>query len=281
MSKQPWMAFYVNDFQIDTLELDVDEIGCYIIMLCLCWQRKGPLPGDDSVLKKLLSRCVSGFHGHTYNRIVPKLLQRYFYRDEEGNWRQSRIEKELQKSNKLSAKQSQNVSKRWTKQEQNNLQSLKNKDFVDTTVIPSQSQSQSQSHINKYTLVNADAIDEPPTQFEKVKRIKNEKNVELIQNVVGEWNNLASNLKLPQVAHITPARQSNILRRAKELVDFYDYPEPSQGFQALFQKIRGSPFLRGDTGKFRADLDFAINQSSFTKIMEDRYEGIQRQSSSR
>lgn len=279
MSSQPWMPFYVNDFQIDTLELDADEIGAYMIMLCLCWQRKGPLPGDDATLKKMLGRCISGFHGHSYNRIVPKLLNRYFFKDENGDWRQARIEKEIQKADKLSAKQSQNVSKRWANQAQNNERSLNYKEFADTTVIPSQPQPQPHNNIN--TLVKADAIDEPVSDFKKIKRVRDEKNTELIQNVVSEWNDLASNLKLPQVVHITPARQSSILRRAKELVDYYDYSEPLQGFQGLFSKIRGSPFLRGDTGKFRADLDFAINQSSFTKIMEDRYEGVQKQSGSK
>jgi uncharacterized protein YdaU (DUF1376 family) len=96
----------------------------------------------------MLSRCVNGFHGHTYNRIVPKLLERYFYRDEDGNWRQSRVEKEIQKADKISAKQAQNVSKRWTNRDQNNETSLKNKEFPNTTVIPPQSQSQLDTNVS-------------------------------------------------------------------------------------------------------------------------------------
>ncbi len=126
------------------------------------------------------------------------------------------------------------------------------------------------------SLVNADAIDGSLSDFKKVKRIRDEKNTELIQTVASNWNDFAAELKLPQVVHITPARQSSILRRAKELVEYYDYPDAILGFRALFAKIRGSPFLRGETGKFRADLDFAINQSSFTKIMEDRYESVKK-----
>lgn len=133
---------------------------------------------------------------------------------------------------------------------------------------------------NISTLVNADAIDAPVSDFKKIKQVRDDKKSELIQNIVGEWNDFALAMRLPQVVHITPARQANVLRRATELVDYYDYPDPIAGFRGLFEKIRGSPFLRGEKGEFRADFDFVITQSSFTKIMENRYEGQQKKGGS-
>lgn len=123
------------------------------------------------------------------------------------------------------------------------------------------------------TLVPADGGDAIVSSFEKAKRVRSEKDTELIQAVISDWNDLAADLRLPQVSHITPKRQSAILARSRDLLEYYDFPDAKTGFAGLFAKIRGSPFLRGETGRFRADLDFVITQSSFTKIMENRYAG--------
>jgi hypothetical protein len=100
--------------------------------------------------------------------------------------------------------------------------------------------------------------------------------VELIQDVVTEWNGIAGPLRLPAVQHITGPRQAAILARAKDLATVYDFSDPRAGFRSLFTRIRASPFLRGEVNGFRVDLDFAVRQSSFTRIMEGRYEGEKR-----
>ncbi len=78
MSKHPWMPLYVADFEADTVDLETDEVGVYFKLLCLAWQRGGSFPSDEEWLRKVLKRLFAGFHGHTYNRIVPKILARYF-----------------------------------------------------------------------------------------------------------------------------------------------------------------------------------------------------------
>lgn len=169
---RPWMPFYPADFRMDTLDLNASETGVYVVMLMLSWQRRGPLSGDMNILKRMLQTCIADFHGHSFNAIVPKLLNRYFYQDENGDWRQKRIEKELEKADAVSRKQSQNVSKRWSNEPQtvgkrssngsqmvgkrsandpqNNDEMNQNNDLADTVVIPItiQSQSQSQPHKN-------------------------------------------------------------------------------------------------------------------------------------
>jgi len=44
MSERPWMPHYINDFMLDTVGLELDEVGVYITMICLAWRR-----GDGSV----------------------------------------------------------------------------------------------------------------------------------------------------------------------------------------------------------------------------------------
>jgi hypothetical protein len=95
--------------------------------------------------------------------------------------------------------------------------------------------------------------------------------VELIQAVVGMWNDLASKGSLVAVKDITAKRQSAILARTEDLRKTYDYADPLEGWRKLMGLVRGSPFLRGEANGFRCDFDFVTRASSFTKIMEEKY----------
>lgn len=137
MSNRPWMPLYVSDYLADTVDLKADESGVYLTMLMLTWRRHdAALPNDMEWLKRSLKACLAEFHGHQFNRIVPKLLDRYFTLDG-GFYRNKRLTKERQKTDKLSANQSQKANKRWAKENDSN-------DLVDAGALPSQSQLQSQ-----------------------------------------------------------------------------------------------------------------------------------------
>jgi uncharacterized protein YdaU (DUF1376 family) len=116
MSSRPWMPLYWQDFKMDTLDLRAEEIGLYLILLMLAWRRDDAgLPNDMAWLKRTLKHCVSDMHGHRFNRLVPKLLNRYFTLGSDGLWRNRRLCLERQKCDKRSANGFQNISKRWAK----------------------------------------------------------------------------------------------------------------------------------------------------------------------
>ena len=113
MSKRPWMPFFYNDFSQDTKGLTAEEKGICMELLCIAWKRgTGTLPNDMEGLKKMLQREFADFHGHTFNRIIPKLLREYFI-FEDNCWRQTRVSKELQTLRKRSTNGQQNAVKRW------------------------------------------------------------------------------------------------------------------------------------------------------------------------
>lgn len=95
------------------------------------------------------------------------------------------------------------------------------------------------------------------------------------------WNDLAESLGLPQARELTKARQANIRQRAVDLVKIYDFEDPKTGFADVFARIRGSPFLRGESGGFRTGIDFVVNKATFTKIMEGKYEARQQNQAAR
>jgi uncharacterized protein YdaU (DUF1376 family) len=130
------MPLYVSDFLVDTLDLRAEETGCYMLILMIAWRRGGTIPNDMAWLKRALSSCASDMHGNRFNRIVPPLLERYFYKDSDGNFRNKRLEKELEKAEKISGKQKENAEKRWRNRKENNK-------ITNAIAMPSQSQSQS------------------------------------------------------------------------------------------------------------------------------------------
>jgi uncharacterized protein YdaU (DUF1376 family) len=79
----PWMAFCWRDFMIQVMPyLDkTEDVGIYFTMMGLAWLRgDGSVPADMAELKKLLQFHLRDLHGHTFNRAVPPMLERFFER---------------------------------------------------------------------------------------------------------------------------------------------------------------------------------------------------------
>ena len=97
---------------------------------------------------------------------------------------------------------------------------------------------------------------------------------EAVDRFVSGWDALARGNGLPTCRALTDKRIAHIKARAKDLTAVFDFPTPQSGFDALFAKIRGSPFLLGQgAGRpWKCDLDWVVNESNFVKIMEGKYE---------
>jgi uncharacterized protein YdaU (DUF1376 family) len=107
-------------------------------------------------LQRALASCVNDMHGNRFNRLVPPLLERFFVLGEDGKFRNKRLTKEREKSEKFSEKQKENVGKRWSKTKETN-------ELADTNVIParalhsqlhSQSKKDSADAVSRYAFEN-------------------------------------------------------------------------------------------------------------------------------
>jgi uncharacterized protein YdaU (DUF1376 family) len=135
MSRKIWMPLYVADYQLDTTDLSCEQHGVYLILLMHAWRRpSGTLPNDTDWLRSILPPM----HGLTYNRLVPPLLERFFTKNEQGEWTQKRLEKERRKSEEISENARRKAKERWARTNNNN-------DLPNRSAMQSQSQSQSQS----------------------------------------------------------------------------------------------------------------------------------------
>lgn len=92
---------------------------------------------------------------------------------------------------------------------------------------------------------------------------------EVARQAFDAWNDLAREIGLPIAQAFTARRQSALKARLAEVGGL-------EGWGIALAKIRGSPFLRGETSRdgWKADLDFLLQQKSFTKLMEGSYDRL-------
>lgn len=96
---RPWFAFYPGDYIADTMALNAEQHGAYLMLLMAYWQKQGALPDDDAQLSAI---C----------RLPPKVWRKHkavlsgFFTIADGLWRNNRMELEIVKTNEIMATKS-------------------------------------------------------------------------------------------------------------------------------------------------------------------------------
>lgn len=109
------------------------------------------------------------------------------------------------------------------------------------------------------------------TRLEQVEKKAGSADADEIGPAVEAYNLVAEEHDWPKVQSVTPKRRSALKARLREVGGI-------GGWRAAMAKASASAFLRGDAGRARGheawapDLDFFIQQSSFTKLMEGKYD---------
>jgi uncharacterized protein YdaU (DUF1376 family) len=111
MAKSPAYSMYPDAFEQGTDEMTLSEVGAYIRLLNSQWN-KGSVPGDSLDALSRILRCT-----RSTAKSVWAVIQVKFVRDEDGKWRNPRLEKERQKQAarraKLAANGSKGAESRW------------------------------------------------------------------------------------------------------------------------------------------------------------------------
>lgn len=119
-----------------------------------------------------------------------------------------------------------------------------------------------------------DAADQTGPKFS---RKPDPEKIALLIAIGEQWNQLAQAHGLATINAIEKDRERSCLARAKELTATYEFETAADGFSELFEKVRASPFLRGDAkprngaSPFRASFDWVMAPGNFRKIMENTY----------
>lgn len=110
MKATTWMPMYWADFLADTMHLSARDAGAYVLLIANYWQRHGPVIDDDEELR-IICRCEPA------NWKRQKETLRRFFMVKGGLWHHKRIDKELEKAQKLYAERCEagkiGAKKRW------------------------------------------------------------------------------------------------------------------------------------------------------------------------
>ena len=247
-----WMPFYIADYLADTRRLSLAEHGAYMLLIMEYW-RNGGLPDDDKKLARIIGATTEEW------AEIRDTIANFF----EDGWKHNRIDREIADANdayerRASAGRKGGLAKQCSSNATSNAQAMLK-------------QSQPQSDISSNEDINITSTSKAPDGCAVVSPSKRFDD-QLLRTTAEAWNELATSLGLATVAKLTDARKVAITRRAKELVEDFDFENPAEGFSELFSKIRGSPFLRGNESSWRCDFDWCFTLSNFTKIMEGKYE---------
>jgi uncharacterized protein YdaU (DUF1376 family) len=257
MSHHPWMPFYIQDFELDTLDLDEGEIGVYLRMICLAWKRgDGSLPSDLKQLKHLLQALIRDFHGHKFNRIVPKLLARYWYKQGEQYF-QKRVVFELKKADKVAANLSQISNKRWSKYRQTNINFNKNNDVDDAAAYPQAYAPAITSHHITYKKDAADAAQVEKNFFSEGKLLLGENGIGLLVNLRKAYSD-----DYGKALHAlrTAADKQDPREYLARIVNGHPIAEASSVTEKLTQSIDGRFYAKAESPQLAAWESFTGKQ---------------------
>ena len=106
-SNRPALPLDVDDFREKTAMLTAEEAGAYIQLLAYSWQNGARLPDRDRALANICNVSLGRWKRH----IRPVVEQ--FFVIHQGEWRNPRLEAELDWRAKISAKRSAAAKKRY------------------------------------------------------------------------------------------------------------------------------------------------------------------------
>ena len=89
-----WMPLYWGDYLRDTMHLRTEAHGAYLLAIADYWTKGGPLPDDDEYLM-----AVMRLDPEAFQRLKPTLKK--FFNVDNGFWRHSRIDSELEKAKRI------------------------------------------------------------------------------------------------------------------------------------------------------------------------------------
>lgn len=109
---------------------------------------------------------------------------------------------------------------------------------------------------------------------DQTEKIARSADADEIEPAFEAYNLVAEELSWPVAQALTLKRRAAFKARLSEVGGL-------SGWRAAMAKARASPFLRGESGRDKAhekwvpDLDFFLQQSAFTKLMEGKYDDRQ------
>jgi uncharacterized protein YdaU (DUF1376 family) len=229
------VPFYPSDWLAGVAGMTPAQIGVYITVLMLIYDAGGPIFFDKRRLARRMC-CPQ----NTFTTIIEDLIADGKVTLNDGFLSNARAEIELKKLGQKRLLASESAKTRWQEKPSKTT-------VADMPTHSERNANQSQSHNHS-------------------KKLKQKEDLEPgISEAVKVWNEMAKANDLPVCMKAVGKRAVQLQARLKEI--------GLDGWKALVASIPSQPFLVGKAGErpFKADIDFLVTDSSFTKILEGRY----------
>ena len=239
MSKDriPYFDFYPSDFMHGVRGLSAQEVGVYTMMLCRIYEENGPV---EYHVMRLATYC--GMREATFVKTVEKLIELGKLELVDGMISNHRAEAEISsRAHKL--KINSKAGKASAEKRQRNQRSIST--GVQQTFNHTDTDTDTTSSLRSDVRERAKKQDHVPEALEA-------------------YSALASRCGLPAVRVLNDARK----RKLTALLKAHGLPV----WHEALAKVEASDFCLGRKGDFRADLDFLLQQQSFTRLLEGRYD---------
>lgn len=237
-----YISFYPSDWLGGTRRLSAEETGVYITLVCQMYEDAGAIERDDERLHRL---CGTKSR-RTFSLTLDRLISMGKIMEDDGLLSNVRVQEEIEKITKVSAKAKAAADARWKRKP--------NKNNGGTNAGASSRHMPTINH--KPLTINQDIFSDeniPPTPHD-------------YEVAAQLYNEMASRANLPKVQKLTEARKTKLRARLKDAGGI-------DGWTAALAHVESSTFLTGaNRDGWKADLDFMLQESSFTKIMEGSYQ---------
>lgn len=236
----PWVRFFPSDWLAGTRGMTAAETGVYITLVCLMYEKDGPIPRDDARQARLCGLPVA-----TYRKVIEVLVGDEKILEQDGHLINERVLLELKKRSDFSEAGRKAATVRWGKKDNENN---------DPKIQPHEDRNANPDANHNHNHNSSSSLRSLPRESEPD-----------LDLAFGDWNTLAAHSGLPKATALTPKRKAALRQRLKECGG-------REGWQSALRMIPQSPFLMGENNTgFTATLDFVLQASSFTKLREGNY----------
>lgn len=243
--------FYPQDWLIGTSNLEPEECGMYIQICALIYAQRGPIINDPEELSRKLKNCSIRKARALVERLVAK--EKIFVI--EGKLSQKRAESELN----LKRTHLEVSAKGGRTKHENASASKENKHLTSTERPVSVSTSTATATAIATPREDTKVSSKPP-----LPPLKNSGKDE-VKEAFDLYNDLASRIGLPTAQVLNAVRSGRLKARLRDCGGI-------EGWKAALERVEASDFCAGRAKDFKASLDFLLQESSFTKLMEGNYD---------
>lgn len=245
-----WMPLYIGDYLADTMELNTEQHGAYLLLIMAYWKNGCALPNDDRKLAAISRLGVDAWSMHKHT------LASFFDCESDPElWIHARAEKEMEKAGINQEKRTLRAKKaaeaRWGKDAASNAQS--NAPSIQQAMLNEcPSPSPSYKDQNKC-----------PQQADDGHKFR-------FAEIQAAYNRICGG-KLPKCAADNKSRRAQV----KQMVDLeFNGKKPFREFgmemwESYFTDCLTNPHWIGESpGGWKADFDFLTKTKNAIKLLE-------------